>query len=189
MTDKKLNRRDFLRLGIGTGTGLVGGWLAARLPADEAGSDEYVWQIDPYKCTQCGRCETECVLMPTAVKCVHAYALCGYCDFCFAYLRPNAKPGTAAEVQLCPTDAIKRTFIEEPYYEYTIDEPRCIGCAKCVKGCTAFGNASLYLQVRHDRCINCNDCAIARVCPSDAFKRVPASEAYILKASKEKHDE
>ncbi len=183
MTDKKLSRRDFLRGGAAAAGGIFAGFLAKGGEGSEK-TDEYVWQIDPDKCQQCGRCRTECVLMPSAVKCVHSYAICGYCDLCFAYLRPNAKPGTAAEVQLCPTDAITRTFIEDPYYEYSIDEEKCVGCGKCVRGCTAFGNASLYLQVRHDRCINCNECAIARNCPSNAFVRVPANEPYLLKESK-----
>jgi len=88
---------------------------------------------------------------------------------------------TAAENQLCPTKAIKRTFIEEPYYEYTIIEEKCIGCGICVKGCNAFGNGSLYLQVRHDRCLNCNECAIAKTCPSDAFRQISADNPYLLK--------
>jgi electron transport complex protein RnfB len=57
----------------------------------------------------------------------------------------------------------------------------CIGCGKCVTGCSAFGNGSLFLQVRHDRCLNCNSCSIARSCPSNAYKRVPAHDPYILK--------
>jgi electron transport complex protein RnfB len=68
-----------------------------------------------------------------------------------------------------------------PYYEYTIDEKLCNGCGKCVKGCNTFGNGSLFLQVRHDRCENCNECAIAVACPSGAFKRVPADKPYLLK--------
>ncbi len=87
----------------------------------------------------------------------------------------------AAENQLCPTGAIRRKFVEEPYYEYTIDHELCIGCGKCVKGCNTFGNGSLYLQVDHSVCLNCNDCAIARTCPSDAFVRVPAKQAYLPK--------
>ncbi len=82
---------------------------------------------------------------------------------------------------MCPLGAIQRRFIEEPYFEYTIDETLCVGCGKCVKGCNAFGNGSLYLQVRHDRCVNCNDCAIARACPAGAFRRVPASRPYRMK--------
>jgi Na+-translocating ferredoxin:NAD+ oxidoreductase subunit B len=141
-----------------------------------------VWQLDPNKCTQCGRCATECVLNPSAVKCVHSFSMCGYCKLCFGYFQPGADALTSdAENQLCPTGAIRRKFVEDPYFEYTIDESLCIGCAKCVKGCGAFGNGSLHLQVRHDRCVHCNDCSIARACPANAFLRVPATQAYILK--------
>lgn len=141
-----------------------------------------VWQIDPAKCLRCGLCATECVLQQSAVKCVHAYAMCGYCQLCTGYFVPDPNDlNTAAENQLCPTAAIKRAFVEDPYYEYTIDESLCIGCAKCVEGCTRFGNGSLHLQVRHDRCVNCNECSIARVCPGDAFVRLPADEPYLLK--------
>ena len=88
---------------------------------------------------------------------------------------------TGAENQLCPTGAIQRTFVEDPYYEYKIDEKMCIGCAKCVEGCNRFGNGSLFLQIRHDRCVNCNECAIAAACPSGAYVRVPADTPYLLK--------
>jgi electron transport complex protein RnfB len=107
--------------------------------------------------------------------------MCGYCKLCFGFFLPGAASLTsAAENQVCPTAAIKRQFIETPYFEYTIDEPLCIGCGRCVKGCGAFGNGSLVLQVRHDRCVNCNECAIARNCPADAFSRVPAEEPYLF---------
>ncbi|MBI4976740.1 MAG: 4Fe-4S binding protein [Spirochaetes bacterium] len=146
-----------------------------------------VWQIDPAKCTQCGLCATSCVLSLSAVKCVHRYAMCGYCNLCFGFFRPDANALTsAAENQVCPTGAIKRTFVEDPYFEYTINEPLCIGCSKCVKGCTAFGNGSLYLQIRHDRCVQCNSCAIARVCPSGAISRIPSDKPYIIKGEERK---
>jgi electron transport complex protein RnfB len=45
----------------------------------------------------------------------------------------------------------------------------------------AFGNGSLFLQVRHDRCKNCNECSIAAACPSQAYTRVPAHQPYLLK--------
>jgi electron transport complex protein RnfB len=142
----------------------------------------YVWQIDPFKCTTCGQCKTNCVLTPSASKAAHAYPMCGYCDLCGGYLRQGTKNiNTGAESQLCPTGAIKRKFIEEPYFEYTIDEALCDGCAKCVKGCVDFGNGSLYMQIRHNLCVNCNECSIARTCPSKAVIRVPANEAYLLK--------
>lgn len=141
-----------------------------------------VWQLDPAKCIQCGRCATNCVMSPSAVKCFHVYAMCGYCDLCGGYFKPETKVlTTAAEHQLCPTNAIKRKFVEDPFFEYTIDEELCIGCGKCVKGCGAFGNGSLQLQVNHRLCKNCNECSIARSCPSEAFSRVPADKPYQLK--------
>lgn len=175
------NRREFLRkMGrIGLGIGVAG---VAGVAIGHTKQEGYVWQIDPFKCTFCGRCATDCVLNPSAVKCVHAYALCGYCDLCGGYLKPGHKArDTAAENQLCPTAAIERTFIEDPYYEYKIIEDLCIGCAKCVAGCSSFGNGSLHLQIRHNLCKNCNECAIAVVCPSDAISRVPASNPYLIK--------
>jgi electron transport complex protein RnfB len=108
--------------------------------------------------------------------------MCGYCDLCTGYFRPEPPSlNSGAENQLCPTGAIKRTFVEDPYFEYTIDERLCIGCGKCVKGCNAFGNGSLFLQVHHDRCQHCNECAIAVACPSQAYCRVPADQPYLLK--------
>lgn len=141
-----------------------------------------VWQLDPNLCTACGKCGTECVLEVSAVKCVHSYDLCGYCKLCSGFFQAGAPELTSgAENQLCPAGAIQRTFLEDPYYEYKIVEDLCIGCGRCVLGCTDYGNGSLYLQVRHDRCINCNQCRIALSCPVEAFKRVPISEPYLLK--------
>jgi electron transport complex protein RnfB len=125
------SRRDFIRQGTRLSLlitfGAVGAISAKRLTAEN-----YVWQIDPFKCTQCGRCATSCVMTPSAVKCIHAFNLCGYCDLCGGYLKPDAnKRSTAAENQLCPTAALERKYIEEPYFEYVINEVLCIGCAKC----------------------------------------------------------
>ncbi len=176
-----INRFDFLRQGLSRiaafGLGLVGGFAAFA-----SRKKNTVWQIDPMKCVQCEHCATSCVLTPSAVKCVQSYPICGYCRLCFGYFQPNAPELTAAaENQLCPTGAIERLFVEDPYWEYNIEEAKCIGCAKCVKACEMFGNASFYLQVRHDLCVNCNDCSIARQCPADAWSRVPADEPYQLK--------
>ena len=182
-TSEPTTRRTFLRHGARlaamTGLGALGGVLASRNQAES-----WVWQIDPQKCLRCGNCATQCVLEQSAVKCVHAFAMCGYCNLCTGYFEPEPNAlSTAAENQLCPTGAIRRTFIEDPYYEYTIDEKLCIGCAKCVEGCNRFGNGSLFLQIRHDRCVRCNECAIARTCPGDAFRRVPAGKPYLLKTT------
>jgi electron transport complex protein RnfB len=58
-----------------------------------------------------------------------------------------------------------------------------------VKGCQAFGNGSLILQARHDRCLNCNQCSIATICPAQAWRRVPAKEPYLLRTRKAKAGE
>jgi NosR/NirI family nitrous oxide reductase transcriptional regulator len=177
-----LSRRELLAW---MARGLVGTALlavlgrAARRPA--AGS-RMVWQVDPARCKQCGRCATRCVLEPSAVKCVHAFSLCGYCKRCFGFFQPDAAQlDESAEKQLCPTAALRRTFVEDPYFAYTIDEAACIGCGLCVKGCTHFGNGSLFLQIRQDRCVQCNECRIATACPEGAIVRVPAETPYIRK--------
>jgi electron transport complex protein RnfB len=178
-----LTRKKFLRmcgfvLGGITVTSLTGVSLKRMLMKDTG----YFWQIDPAKCTYCGRCETNCVLPVSAVKCVHANRVCGYCDLCGGYYRTNVKElNTAAENMRCPTGAIKRAYVEDPYFEYTIDEGICNGCGKCAKGCNSFGNGSLYLQVKQELCKNCNECKISNVCPSGAIRRVPYVTAYMLK--------
>ena len=176
----KISRREFLSNGawyaglIGLGGAL--GWISGT------GHNRTVWQIDPNKCIQCGQCATECVITPSASKCVHAYAMCGYCKLCTGFFEPSPNDLNAgAENQQCPTGAIKRSYVEDPYYQYIIDEKLCIGCGICVKGCTAFGNGSLFLQIRHDRCIGCNECKIAKACPAQAISRVSADHPYLLK--------
>ena len=179
--NKYQSRRDFVRR---AGKFIIAAPLVAlplALVKRTSGSG-YVWQIDPFKCTTCGNCKINCVLTPSASKCVHAFVVCGYCDLCGGYLRQGAKTiSTGAENQLCPTGAITRRFVEEPYFEYTIDEDLCDGCAKCVKGCVDFGNGSLHMQIKQDLCVNCNDCSIARNCPSNAISRIPVDFQYIPK--------
>jgi len=183
--NREIDRRGFLGDGvrIAGAIGLVG--VAGLRAALKGQPRDYLWQIDPDKCIACDKCRTQCVLDPSAAKAVQCYSLCGYCDVCTGYF-PTAdfELNTAAENQLCPTGAIQRAFIEEQagvrYFEYTITEPDCIGCAKCVKGC-ALMNGSLYMQVRHDLCVNCNECAIAIACPPQAFYRVPAGRPVLLK--------
>ncbi|MCL2701566.1 MAG: 4Fe-4S binding protein [Phycisphaerae bacterium] len=177
--EKKLTRRQMLRSAAQAAGAIGAAAVIGKLTALHATAEPRVWQLDPEKCVACGLCATECVLPTSAVKCVHAFDICGYCDYCTGFLEVYAQEcNQAAENQLCPTNAIIRRFVHEPYFEYEIDVERCVGCGKCVEGCRAFGNASLYLQVFHDRCVNCNQCRIATVCPAMAFERVPASQPY-----------
>ena len=113
---KSIGRRRFIHRGMQVAFAASLGGIAG-LSLLKSTTKNMVWQIDPFKCVQCGRCANECVMTPSAVKCVHAYALCGYCDLCGGYLKPDSNArSTAAENQLCPTAAIKRKFIEDPYY-------------------------------------------------------------------------
>jgi len=164
-------------LTLGTGIGFLAG--------SRGRATELRWQIDPDKCVGCGNCATHCVLDESAVRCVQCFDLCGYCDICTGYLDTQYQDvDTAAENQLCPTGAIERKLIEEKagqrFYEYTIKVADCIGCGLCVKGC-ALMNGSLYLQVMQDLCRNCNECAIAVSCPSQAYDRIPTETPYRLK--------
>ena len=200
----KQNRRKLLRsmarAGALAGLGFVG-YGAARpgkmqlvnpeasetAHSDNPSSDtespkRMLWQIDPEKCTYCGKCAEMCVLHNSAVKCLHKSDICGYCDLCTGYYYPEpSNLDTAAENQICPTGAIARKYVEEPYFQYHIDHKLCIGCAKCVEGCSKFGNGSLYLQIMHDRCLNCNECAIAVQCQASAIIRVPDTRPYFYK--------
>ncbi len=186
--DREIDRRRFLHgflhdgVRLAGAAGLVGALGGRAVLRGEA--EDCVWQIDPDKCIACDQCQTLCVLEPSAVKCVQCFTHCGYCDDCTGYFpTANHKLNSGAENHLCPTGAIQRTFIENQagtrYFEYTIDELLCIGCGKCVKGCRLM-NGSLYMQVRHDLCVGCNECAIAVGCPARAFRRVPASHPVLL---------
>ena len=179
-----LTRREFIGRGV-RGAMLVGLGAAAGGLAARSGKGKAVWQIDPDKCIACGNCATYCALKPSAVKCVHAYDVCYYCEKCFGYYDLQAADlKTGAENQLCPTGAIRRRVVQKPLYEYSVDEQLCIGCGKCVKGCGTYGGGAFFLQIRHDRCLNCNECAIAAACPSGAFKRIPADRPYLLRSKR-----
>jgi electron transport complex protein RnfB len=204
--NREIDRRGFLADGVRVAGAIGLGGVAGLLVARKSQAEEYLWQIDPDKCIACDKCQTQCVLDPSAARAVQCYPLCGYCDVCTGYFPiSDFQLNTAAENQLCPTGALVRTFIEEQagvrYFEYNIDiqrrfieeqagvrrveytiadEAKCIGCAKCVKGC-ALMNGSLYMQVRHNLCVGCNECAIAVACPAQAFCRVPASRPVLLK--------
>jgi electron transport complex protein RnfB len=178
---RQVDRRGF----VGDSLRIAGVFGLGGLAGAVGRRRQEVWQIDPDKCMACGNCETHCVLDVSAVKCIQCFQLCGYCDICTGYFPPNDfRRDTSAENHLCPTGAIERKFVEEQagvrYFEYTIDEPICIGCGKCVEGCDLM-NGSLYLQVSHELCLDCNECSIAVACPTEAFVRVPIETPTLLR--------
>jgi electron transport complex protein RnfB len=143
-----------------------------------------VFQVDPSKCTGCDLCRTSCVLSHSAVKAVNAFDKCGYCMLCPAYFDVTSMPDEKGipTGKVCPRDALKRRVVgredpEDPnnnYYEYVIDEALCDGCGKCIKACKPpAGNGSLRLEIRYNRCLECNECGIQIVCPERAISRVP----------------
>ena len=162
--------------------GLVGLGSAAGVLARRAAADT-VYQVDPQRCTTCDLCRTSCVLSLSAVKAVNDFDKCGYCMLCPAYYDVTTVPDARGipSGKVCPRDALKRKVVgavdeEDPnnnYYEYFVDESLCDGCGKCVKACMApAGNGSLRLEIRYDRCLDCNSCAIAVACPDLAILRV-----------------
>jgi len=178
---ENIDRREILKKALwGVSVAGLGGITGFVLPRTI--KSKTAWQIDPFKCVSCSRCETECVLMHSAVRCVHIPAMCGHRETCPAFFDIDPLgPDTASRTQLCPQRAIRRSPVSDPYYSYTIDTGRCSGCAKCVERCGEFGNGSLFLQIHHNLCINCNECKIAAACPATAIKKVPADEPYIFK--------
>jgi electron transport complex protein RnfB len=183
--DRQTDRRSFLSEGLRAMGVLALGGTAGFVAGRKGRAEDYVWQIDPDLCMACGNCATYCVLDESAVKAVQCYPMCAMCDLCTGYFDlEHTSRDTAAENQLCPYAALERKLVTEqagvPRFDYHVHEELCTGCGKCVEGC-AMMNGSLYLQVRHDRCLNCNECSIAVACPTQAFRRVPAHEPYLLK--------
>ncbi len=181
-----MNRRTFLKW-TGRGAAVVAlGTIAARA-SRFADTDRPLWKIDYDKCTACGLCETACVRRPSAVKAVNDQTLCHNCFLCFGHTNDHMTDTPDTANKICPVNAIARTPIGDTENNiYTIDEDQCIGCAKCVKDCEEYGNKSMFLVIRPDLCLGCNECALAIACPENAITRVksaPILESKGLSAS------
>jgi electron transport complex protein RnfB len=193
---ESVSRRDAIgRVVRGTAAvGLAGG---AIYLAKKAGG-QVVWQVNASRCINsrldeidvevCQLCTTKCVVSQSAVRAVNDFSKCGRCYICPAYFNVQSavdENGLPSE-KLCPRDAIIREPIgwidpDDPannFYEYTIDETKCDGCGKCVMACKEpAGLSSIRLMVRHDLCVDCNQCAISTACPKDAITQFPPEEA------------
>ncbi len=123
-----MNRRGFLKTGAGTAclAGLGGlTWLAGS----KKSKAHTVWQLDPHVCVSCGNCENHCVLEVSAVKCIHAFAMCGYCNLCTGSLRPDPVTlDSGAENEVCPTGALVHRRQDDA------DAGACDTCAACSNG-------------------------------------------------------
>lgn len=180
---EKSSRRQFIDRSLRIAGFAAIGTAATVLARRTAKSS--VFQVDPARCAACDLCRTSCVLSMSAVKVVNNFKECGYCQLCPAYYDVTSQPDEMGlpTGKTCPQDAIKRRVVgdideDDPnnnYYEYTIDESLCDGCGKCVKACKPpAGNGSLRLEIRYNRCHECDSCAIQRVCPEDAIVRIPS---------------
>jgi electron transport complex protein RnfB len=188
-TRRQFIDRSFRVVGF-VGLGSAAGVLTRRAAADT------VYQVDPNRCVACDLCRTSCVLTNSAVKAVNDFEKCGYCMLCPAYYDVTSVPDLKGIPlgKVCPRDALKRQVVgledpEDPnnnYYEYFVDETLCDGCGRCIKACLPpAGNGSLRLEIRYDRCVECNSCAIEVVCPDAAIIRVSTPGVAPIKSSGE----
>ena len=182
----KQSRRNYLKAAghlLGA-TGLcAAAWRVFSPPSDEAEfiaqGRRFAWQIDPEKCLYCGLCETRCVRKPSAAKALNDQKKCSNCVVCYGHISDSKidsdKIDTEGE-RVCPYDAVERENFSggvDGMYLYSNNPKKCVGCAKCVKRCNEHGTKSMFLVIRPDLCLGCNECAIAVACPHDAIERIP----------------
>jgi electron transport complex protein RnfB len=185
-----VSRRDFMRLGGRFAVGGILGGIAWRVLAGvdpdfeiDQPRGSYAWQIDPEKCSFCGKCATACVRQPSAVKAVNDQKKCSYCVICYGHIRNKEIDSDMVESdgdKVCPENAVRRNNYcggSDGYFTYTIDHERCIGCGECALACNGHGSKSMFLIIRPDLCLGCNQCQIALECPDGAITRLPLEPA------------
>lgn len=180
------SRRNFLRRTSQAAGAATLTAAAARIfspPGEDAEfiaqGRRFAWQIDPERCRSCGICETACVRKPSAAKALNDPKKCSNCVVCYGHITDSHIDSDKIDsdgARVCPVDAVKRINFSggaDGMFLYEQDHGKCIGCARCVKRCTSHGTRSMFLAIRPDLCLGCNECAIARACPHDAVERVP----------------
>lgn len=166
-------------------TGLVWRIFSAsgKNPEFEQPARRYAWQINPDKCRFCGKCGPACVRKPAAVKALNDQTKCSNCVVCYAHIADRQIESARIQqhgTRICPRNAVcRQNFSGGPdgVYTYTIDQSHCIGCARCVAECNNLGSRSIFLVIRPDLCLGCNQCACALSCPFNAVERVPLNFA------------
>jgi len=181
-----IDRKEFFRRS-GHALGLVVlGTITARIlakPSDDAEfiaqNRRFAWQIDPERCTSCGLCETACIRKPSAVKALNDPKKCSNCVVCYGHITDSKIDSDKIDSEgerVCPVDAVTRENFSggiDGMFLYSNDPKRCIGCGQCTKRCNEHGSQSMFLMIRPDLCLGCNECAIAVACPHAAIERVP----------------
>ena len=181
-----MKRRKALRIAgqlLGASSLCGVGWRVFSPPAEDADfiaqGRRFAWQVDPEKCEYCGLCETACVRKPSAVKALNDQKKCSNCVVCYGHITDthidSDKIDTEGE-RVCPVDAVARKNFSggvDGMFLYSNDAKLCIACSKCVKRCNEHGTKSMFLAIRPDLCLGCNECAIAVACPHDAIERIP----------------
>lgn len=181
-----MKRRNFMRFGgQALGAAVLGGttWRIFSPPSEEAEfvsqGRRFAWQIDPYKCQFCGICETACVRKPSAVKALNDPKKCSNCVVCYGHITDTHIESEKIDTdgtRVCPYNAVRRKNFSgglDGMFLYSHDHKNCVGCAKCVKRCNLKGTQSMFLAIRPDLCLGCNECKIAIACPHQAIERIP----------------
>ena len=182
----KNSRRNHLK-GAGNllGAALLGTatWRIFSQPDEDAEfiaqGRRFAWQVDPEKCLYCGLCETACVRKASAVKAVNDQKKCSNCVVCYGHISDSTIDSDKIDAEgerVCPHDAVERENFSggvDGMFLYSNNPKKCVGCAKCVKQCNEHGTKSMFLVIRPDLCLGCNECAIAVICPHDAIERIP----------------
>ena len=109
------SRRNFL---IWSGRGIAAtaacGLSYKLLGKNKAREARQIWQIDPQKCTFCGKCETACVRTPSAAKAVNNLNKCDHCVICYGHItntKVDPKKVQTEGKKVCPYDAVIRKLI------------------------------------------------------------------------------
>jgi electron transport complex protein RnfB len=185
---KNIDRRKFLIKSGRALSSIILGGIAYRIVGTHLSKEDvgpksrYIWQINPDKCTFCGKCETLCIKTPSAVKAVNDQKKCSFCVVCHGHIKET---GVASDkimeegIRICEHDAVTRKAHSggvNGYFIYDIDDEKCVACGKCAKLCNEKGTQSMFLIIRPEFCLNCNSCEIAKHCPEGAIEKLYIAE-------------